>query len=228
VTRIFGHRGASAHARENTIEAFTLARSQGADGVELDVRMTADGVLVVHHDPELEGAGPLHLLERSQLPSWLPTLDDVLDAFATYALNVEIKSLPGEPAHDPAEPLAAAVADRLVGWAGDLVVSSFNEAALDRVREVGPGVPTAQLTLPVWDQTEWVERAARRGCVAINPHHLSVNAELCAAAHDRGLAVHTWTVDDPERMVWLAGCGVDAVITNLPDVAIAALRGRRE
>lgn len=225
--KIFGHRGASAHARENTLEAFALALEQGADGVELDVRMTADGVLVVHHDPDIDARSPLHLLERSQLPTWVPTLDDVLDAFAAYSLNVEVKSLPGEAAHDPAEALAAAVAERLVGWPGELVVSSFNETALDRVREVAPGVPTAQLTLPVWDQIEWVERAAQRGCVAINPHHLSVNAELCAAAHDHGLAVHTWTVDDPDRMVWLAGCGVDAIITNAPDAAVVTLRGPR-
>jgi glycerophosphoryl diester phosphodiesterase len=61
--------------------------------------------------------------------------------------------------------------------------------------------------------------------VAIHPHHLSVNAELCRAAHEMGLAVNTWTVDDPDRMEWLAQAGVDAVITNVPDVAVATLRG---
>lgn len=227
MVRIFGHRGASAHARENTLAAFDLAAAQGADGVELDVRLTADGALAVHHDPDVDGLGPVAQLDRSMLPEWVPCLDDVMAwaQRAGLALNVEIKNLPDEPHFDPGETLAAAVAAAAASFSGEVIVSSFNPAALSRVRDEKPSVATGWLTLPTWDQHRALERAAAEGHAAIHPHHLSVNAELCQAAHEAGLRVNTWTVDDPERMVWLAGAGVDSVITNAPDVAVAALRG---
>lgn len=226
MVKIFGHRGASAYARENTIEAFALAAAQGADGVELDVRLTADGSLVVHHDADIDGLGPISLLDRSGLPQWVPLLDDVISWAGDFiALNVEIKNLPGEPGFDPDEALASAAAAMAAGFTGELIISSFNPAALARVHGEQPSIATGWLTLPNWDQQPALRRAADEGHAAVHPHHLSVNAELCQAAHDIGLAVNTWTVDDPDRMVWLAEAGVDALITNVPDVAVAALRG---
>jgi glycerophosphoryl diester phosphodiesterase len=75
----------------------------------------------------------------------------------------------------------------------------------------------------VEDPARLVERAAERGHVAIHPHHAFVNETLLRLAHDAGLAVNTWTCDDPERIRWLADVGTDAVVTNVPDVALAAL-----
>src|SRR3989442_171546 len=86
-----------AHSRENTLEAFTAARSLGADGVELDIHRSADGALVVHHDAAAPGLGVLaeHSLAeiRAVIPS-VPTLDEALDTCAGMFVNVEVKNLP--------------------------------------------------------------------------------------------------------------------------------------
>ncbi|HWW52779.1 MAG TPA: glycerophosphodiester phosphodiesterase family protein, partial [Acidimicrobiales bacterium] len=75
VVQLLAHRGATAVARENTVAAFAGAASVGADGVELDVRATADGIVVVVHDGVVDGLGPVAELTAGQLPTWLPTLD---------------------------------------------------------------------------------------------------------------------------------------------------------
>ena len=80
MTEVFAHRGSAQLARENTVAAFRAARALGADGIELDVRLTADGALVVHHDAELPGRGPIAELASSELPDWLPSLVEALDA----------------------------------------------------------------------------------------------------------------------------------------------------
>jgi len=85
---ILGHRGASDHARENTLEAFVVARRLGADGVELDVRETADGALAVHHDAAIPGLGPVADLTVAQLPAYVPLLDAALEACEGMVVNV--------------------------------------------------------------------------------------------------------------------------------------------
>src|SRR5574341_425387 len=101
--RILAHRGACLVARENTIDAFAQARALGADGIELDVHRSADGVLVVHHDPAAPEFGVLadHSLAeiRAGLPH-VPTLEESLDACAGLHVNVEVKNLPGDPDFD--------------------------------------------------------------------------------------------------------------------------------
>lgn len=223
---VFAHRGASDAARENTIEAFALAVAAGADGVELDVRRSADGALVVHHDAEIEGLGLIRDLRAAQLPSWVPLLDQAVEACAGLQVNVEIKNLPTEPDFDPTEALAAQVAAFVVdgGLVDRVIVSSFNLNAIERVRVAEPAVTTGYLTLPIWDQQGCLEQVRAGGHTALHPQHLAVNEDLCRAAHDLGVEVNTWTVDDPDRMVWLADAGVDAIITNRPEVGVAALR----
>src|SRR6478735_8478443 len=100
---VLAHRGASAQAPQNTLEAFALARTLGADGVELDVRHTADDMLVVHHDPDAEGIGLLAGADfatvRAAQPA-LPTLAEALAQCEGMLVNVEIKCLPWEPDAD--------------------------------------------------------------------------------------------------------------------------------
>lgn len=203
-----------------------LAVAAGADGVELDVRRSADGALVVHHDAEIEGLGLIRDLRTAELPVWVPLLDQAVEACAGLQVNIEIKNLPTEPDFDPTEGLAAQVARFVVD--GDLVdrviVSSFNLKAIAQVRASEPAVATGYLTLPIWDQRACLDQIRAGGHQALHPQHLAVNDELCRTAHDEGVAVNTWTVDDPERMVWLAEAGVDAIITNRPEVGVAALR----
>ena len=214
--------------RENTVEAFLAARRLGADGVELDVRRTGDGAVVVHHDSTVPGGEAIASLAAVELPEWVPSLEAAVEACAGMALDVELKDLPGEPGHDPSEPLAVAVARFVAGreLRSTTVVSSFSLTAIEAVRVAEPDVVTAWLTPAGLDQLAALQVAAQRGCAALHPRHEAVTRELVDAAHRLGLAVTAWTVDDPERIRWLAQTGADAVITNVPDVARQALGGK--
>lgn len=229
---VWAHRGASAAQPENTVAAFAAARDLGADGVELDVHRSADGHLVVHHDADHPTLGVLARLDlariRAEAPE-VPTLEEALDACGTMTVNIEVKNLPVDPDYDPddraAGQVAALVAER--GLHGRVIVSSFNLETVDRVRRADPAVPTGLLTMGGFDPLAAVGIAHERGHVAIHPLFTELldgrGAAVCDRAHELGLAVNTWTVDDPARIVELAEVGVDAVITNVPDVARRAL-----
>lgn len=224
MTAVWAHRGSAERARENTLAAFRAARECGADGVELDVRSTADGVLVVHHDALLDGR-PLADVGAGDLPAWLPTLEAALEECRGLAVDIEVKNLPTEAGYDPDEGTAVAVA-RLVTALGPgpgVVISAFAMATVDAARAAGPGVATGWLTLAAFDQMEALHLAVAHQHTALHPRHEAVTPELVAAAHGLGVAVHAWTVDDPERIRELAAAGVDAVITNDPVTALAAL-----
>lgn len=230
---VWAHRGASAARPENTIDAFREAVRLGADGIELDVRRSAGTALVVHHDAVLGDGRPIATLAATDLPAHVPLLGPALDACDGLLVNVEIKNLEDEPDHDPSEYLAAAVAALVAerrerGVHDRVLVSSFSLATIDAVKEADPDIATGYLTSPRWDQDRALQRAIEHGHAAFHPHHLTVNADLVQRAHDAGLAVNTWTVDDPDRIRWLAGVGVDAVVTNAPDVALAALSALRK
>lgn len=225
---VWAHRGAWAAAglAENTIDAFREAVRVGADGVELDVRRTAGTALAVHHDATLVDGRVIAELTDAELPAGVPLLDAAIDACDGLFVNVEIKNLEDDADHDPTEYLATAVA-ALVGERrlhDRVLVSSFSAATIDAVADADPDIRCGYLTSPRWDQHDALDRVIARGHAALHPHHLTVNAELVERAHDAGVAVHTWTVDDPDRIRWLADIGVDAVITNVPDVAIEALK----
>ena len=225
---VYGHRGASAAAPENTIEAYVLARDQGADGVEIDVRRSADGILVLHHDPDLPDGRIVGATPAAELPASVPTLDDALDTCEGMVVNVEIKNIPGESDFDDTCSLADAVVGCLAarGARDQVVVSSFHLATIDRVRQLAPELTTGFLTLIEPTAADSVRRASKRGHGAIHPYHLFVDEALVAAAHDAGLAVNTWTVDEPADLVRLADLGVDGIVTNVPDVALEVLGSR--
>jgi len=231
VLRVWAHRGARRQAPENTVAAFTRARELGADGVELDARRSADDVVVVHHDPTARRVGllagqPFAAL-RAARPD-IPTLDEALDACVGLTVNVELKNLPGQRDYDPGERLAGLVADTLArrGHRDDTLVSSFNLDTLDRFRALDP-TPTGFLTLRGFDPLTALALAAERGHRALHPNVRGLDARPAAAvvdaAHRAGLAVHVWTVNQRATIVTLAAAGVDAVITDVPDVARAAL-----
>ncbi len=110
--------GSSAEVRENTEAAFRRARRAGADGVELDVRQTADGELVVVHDVDLPGVGPVHTVRSWELPPWVPSLDAALDACGDGVVDIEIKNAPTEPGFDPDQRVAHQVVALLANRAG--------------------------------------------------------------------------------------------------------------
>jgi glycerophosphoryl diester phosphodiesterase len=226
---VWAHRGASRAERENTLAAFATAAAMGADGVELDVRRTADGALAVHHDAALPDGRRLVDLTVAELPAEVPLLDAALDACRDLVVNVEIKNLPGEPDHDPTERLAEQVARLVVddGLQDRVLVSSFSLQTVDRCLEVDSGVATAYLVTIAPDRDvagRMVDRARKHGHRALHPHHVGVTPHLVDLCRAVGLACNTWTVDDPERMRQLAALGVDAIVTNVPDLAVATLR----
>lgn len=225
MTAVLAHRGATAGCRENTLEAFAAARALGADGVELDVRRSADGVLVVHHDATLPDGRAVAGVPAAELPPWVPTLEAALEECRGLVVDAEIKNLPTEPGFDPGEAVARAAATLVVraAVAAASFVSAFSMASIDAARAAEPRVATGWLTLASYDHLDALHEAARRGHTALVPRHEAVTADLVAAAHARGLTVHAWTVDDPGRIRAMAAAGVDAVITNAPDLAIAVL-----
>ena len=225
---VIGHRGASATFPENTLAAFAGAIAQGADGVELDVRRTSDGRLALSHDDTLADGRVVVETAFADLPVNITDLASALEVCAPLDLvNIEIKNWPEDGDFDATEQLASGVVE-LLDARGELdggrnLISSFHLPTIDRVHELAPTLPTAWLLGMVEDPIRLVTKAAEAGHLGVHPHHAFVNDALVAEAHRLGLAVNTWTCDDPDRIRWLADLGVDGVVTNVPDVALAAL-----
>jgi glycerophosphoryl diester phosphodiesterase len=225
---VIAHRGASAAFSDNTLAAFAGAVAQGADGVELDVRRTADRRLALSHDDTLADGTVVVEAPFAALPDHIPDLASALDVCEPLAVvNIEIKNWPDDKDFDPTERLAEDVVALLDARGalddGRNLISCFHLPTVDRVHELAPALPTAWLLGLIEDPADLIDRAAAHGHVAVHPHHAFVNDELVRIAHAAGLAVNTWTCDEPERIRWLADLGVDAVVTNVPDVALAAL-----
>jgi glycerophosphoryl diester phosphodiesterase len=192
----------------------------GADGVEHDVRRHQSGMLAIAHDAVL----------GTELAPSVPDLATALDACAGMTVNIEIKNFKGDADFDETETLAARVVELLHERDGrdDVFISSFSMSCINRVRELDDSIVTAFLVMHAPDDDvigRIIDRTKRNGHRGVNPHHAGVTPHLVELAHGAGLTVNTWTVDDPARMLQLRDWGVDVVITNVPDVAIATLRG---
>ncbi len=230
VPAIHAHRGSPDPAsgiRENTLEAFFRARLLGAQGVELDVRRTADGALALHHDAEIRGFGPVHEVEADSLPASVAFLPAALEACVGLDINIELKNLPSEPGFDPTERMAREVAELVVAAdrVSTVVVSSFWPASLSAVREVDPDLTTGLLVAPWFDPAAAVPVALEHGCGAFHPHASLVDEALMTEAGRAGLSVAAWTVNDPEQLDVLAALGVGTVITDDVTMALSVLGG---
>lgn len=218
---VWAHRGARDTEPENTIAAFARAAALGAAGVELDVRHLADGGLAVHHDARLADGTALAGLAVPDLPDRVPVLEAALEACGPLVVNVELKL----ERRQPVGPVVTAVVAALAAWGGAAIVSSFSARGIDAVHAHAPTVPTAQLTyVPVKPRSRMAAGIARRGHAAWHPHHATLGPATIAAAHTLGLAVNTWTVNDPARMRELAAWGVDAIVTDDVGLALETLR----
>jgi glycerophosphoryl diester phosphodiesterase len=208
---------------ENTIAAFRRAVQVGAHGIELDVRRTADGVLVVHHDAALADGRVIVDTPRAELPEEVPTLGAALDACGGAWVNIEIKNSSEDPDFDPDDRVAVEVLAELAERGdGRWLISSFRLETVDRCHLVEPGVPTAWLVPAIEPGT--IEAVTRGGHVAVHPWEAAITAEQIAECHDAGLLVNGWTCNDPVRFRELASWGIDGLCTDLPDVMLAALR----
>lgn len=223
-TLVIAHRGASADAPENTMRAFELARTQGADMVELDVQPTADGRLVIFHDGTTERwngrPDPIDRLVWADLQRLrirgepVATFEElcVWAAKVGMRLNVELK-VPG---------VEAPVADllRRHGLVEQVVVSSFQPAALLTLRRVAPDLRRAVLmgvrpSRPSPARVLWQLR--RLGAVAWHPDlRLGSLQRLLPLVRRHGYRVNVWTVDHPKAMRDMIALGADGIITNEP------------
>jgi len=235
--RVVAHRGASRAAPENTLAAFRMARSLGARAVECDVRLTADAVCVVIHDPDTRRttghpgllsrytAGEIAALEAGGdadgrfAGEGIPTLREALELFHAEGLaaNLEIKADVGGERRI-AEALAATLAECPETSRTVSVISSFSIATLRASRELLPSVPRGLLVAGL--PRDWrglVEKTAAR---AVHCRHDRIHCETVARLHEAGLDVVAYTVDDPDTARRLLAMGVDSLITNVPDALL--------
>jgi glycerophosphoryl diester phosphodiesterase len=225
--QVIAHRGASRAEPENTLAAFRRAAQMGSDAAELDVRRTRDGVLVVHHNPDLPDGRVIGATESADLPGNVPTLAAALDACAGMWVNVEIKNDPTEPDFDPNDAIADQTMAELTSrdehdrW----VISSFRIETVDRCRAIADAaaapIRTAWLTSVVPDGV--APMLVERGHIALHPWVRMLTQSIIDDCHAHGVQVNTWTCDDPERMRQLIEWGIDGICTNVPDIALHVL-----
>jgi glycerophosphoryl diester phosphodiesterase len=223
MVEVLAHRGASKAARENTIEAFRLAATLGSDAVEFDVRRTADGVLVIHHDPFVADGRKICHANACDLPVSIPSLDAALSACDGMWVNVEIKNDPHEPDFDPSDSIADATVAVLSERHEDdrWLISSFRLETIDRCRAIAANIRTAWLVDEIPDDV--IATMVSRGHVALHPWVGTLRRSHIDVCHGAGIDVNTWTCDDPLRMAELIEWGIDGICTNVPDVAIEVI-----
>lgn len=207
------------------MEAFRTAAETGADAVELDVRRTADGVLVVHHDPRLADSRVIVATPYAEMPEHVPTLAAALDACAGMWVNVEIKNDPEEPDFDPTDSIADDTIAHLVARHDDRrwLISSFRMDTVDRCRALAPTIRTAWLCVAA--PAGVARTLVTKGHAALHPWVGMLARDTLVECHAAGVQVNTWTCDDPARMAELAEWGIDGICTNVPDVARRVLSG---
>ena len=219
---VIAHRGASAYEHQNSLAAFRAAVRLGAGGIELDIHGTSDGALVVHHEPML-GGRPIRelsvaMVSRHRLPNGepVPTLPEALVAAGRECrVFVEVKSL--APPHD------AALFAALDGGPApaNYHVHGFDHRIVRRLTAARSGlvggVLSASYPLDPWRQ---VSEAGARELWQQAP---LIDAALVDGAHQRGIGLYAWTVDDPVLARLLAAMGVHGICTNRPDVIHQAL-----
>jgi glycerophosphoryl diester phosphodiesterase len=226
---IIAHRGASGYETENTIAACHLAAEQDADGFELDVQLSADGVPVIIHDFTVDritnGTGAVSDLTLSELRTLdmpgghtIPTLDEMFEAIGpNYLYNLEIKEKNwfGQGA-------STVVAERVRYHRLDkqVLLSSFNPFTVRRARRAfTPATPVALIRAPgAFKYTYLLAVGA-----ADHPHFTLVDDNYMRWAARKGYRVHVWTVDDPAEARRLAQLGVHGIITNKPDIVRGSL-----
>jgi len=244
---IVAHRGAPRKHPENTLLSFEAALSLGAPVVELDVRLTADRVPVVMHDPDVsrttDGEGFVHELSAARVaglnagtpdaPVGVPTLAQVLELVSgRAAVALEVKNIPGEPGYEAQdESIVAATLGEVqrVRFEGPVLVLSFNPRSIAAARSIAPDVATGFLTTDLVDPDEALSLAGHAGHDFVLPGSRALGPAgdgFVERAHADGVRVGTWTVDDPAGVETFLAMGVDAIASNDPGMALEVLAAR--
>lgn len=184
--------------------------------MELDVRRSRDGALVVNHDPEIPGKGPICDLDVADLPDHVALLSEAMVACGDLLVNVEIKNSPEEPGHDPSGALVAQVLAELaeIDPPSEVIISSFDLATVTAVRQQDPAMPTGLLLEPGANLDAAIDVAAVRGFTAIHPFVIGCTPSAVDRAHGAGIAVNVWTVNSADDAKGLVAMGADAIITD--------------
>lgn len=233
--KVWAHRGASGYAPENTLEAFSLAAEMGADGIELDVQMTKDGELVVIHDEWIDrvsnGSGKVADYTLEELKQFhfnktkpeyekicrIPTLREVFELLQNTELTINIELKTGVNFYPGIEKKVVELVHEM-GWQNRILYSSFNHCSVLKVKKYDPNAEIAFL---------YMEQLAHAADYAIMNQVYTVNPSvLCTTLKDemrecreKNVSVNVWTVNQEEDMRRLKEMGVNAIITNYPDIA---------
>jgi len=213
---IIAHRGASGHAFQNSLEAFRMARQLGADAVELDIHATSDGVLLVHHDADVPGVGPIPLTRSGALAGYrlpngepIPTLATALAAAEGLDVWVEVKSLGPET-------------DRVLLQALDqgptparYAVHGFDHRIVQRLGRQRPQLKRGALLASYLLDTVAAVRDTGLGTLWQESH--LIDGALVETIHRAGFKLVAWTVNDDREAVRLTSLGVDGLCGNYPD-----------
>lgn len=234
---LFAHRGASAHAPENTIAAFELALAQQADGIELDVKLTSDGHVVVHHDSTLnrttDGKGKLKDMSLAELKKLdagssfdaqfrgerIPTLAEVFEAVGRRTfINVELTNY-NTPRDELVETVCMLVKKHQMQK--HVMFSSFLAGNLSRARSYLPDVPRGLLAFPgilgAWARSFGF---AFEKYQALHPALKDMSQQEVLRVHRLRRRIHVWTVNAEADMRRMFGWGVDAIFTDDPQLAV--------
>jgi glycerophosphoryl diester phosphodiesterase len=224
--KVIGHRGAMAYAPENTLASFREARRRGATWVETDIKLTADGVPIVMHDASLKRTTGVDRLvaetPAAELPRDVPTFEEAIACFQELGLgcNVEIKPDEGREA-ETARVVVATLRRRWPSTLPPPLLSSFEEASLLAARDAAPEFARALLLGELKD--DWRARADAVGALGVNTNGEKLAAQRAHEVKQAGFALSVYTIDDPALAKALVAMGVDCIITDKPDVILAAL-----
>jgi glycerophosphoryl diester phosphodiesterase len=224
--KVVGHRGAMAYAPENTLESFREARRRGATWVEIDVKLTIDGVPIVMHDASLKRTMGIDRLvaemRASELPPAVPTFEQAIACFGELGLgcNVEIKPCEGREE----ETGRVTVATLRKHWPAGLpapLLSSFKDASLAAAKQAAPEFARALLIGELKD--DWHGRAATLAAAGINTNGKHLTAPRAIEVKKAGYVLSAYTINDPDVARMLVAMGVDCIITDAPDLILAGL-----
>ncbi len=235
---VMGHRCARGHAPENTLAGLRKAAGLGVRWVEFDVKLTADGELILFHDNTLErttgGSGPVAKATLAEIRAldagrWfspdfsgeaVPTLDQAMAFLATRGMgaNVEIKASPGREAETGAA-VARALSEKWMAGPVAPFLSSFSAESLIAAREAAPRIPRGLLTRQF--PRDWAARLERLGCASFHVLDRRLNEARVRAIRSHGYRVLAFTVNDAGRAATLLGWGVESIITDYPERILA-------
>jgi glycerophosphoryl diester phosphodiesterase len=240
---ILAHRGDLAHAPENTLPAFSQAIQKGADGVELDAKLTADGHVIVFHDMTVDrttnGKGkvasfPLDEIRKLDAGAWfdskfagtkVPLLEEVFETVGKDKLiNIELTNY-----STPKDGLTQKVCELIKKHnnQAQIIFSSFFASNLKIAKQVLPEIPRGLLAMPgivgLWARSFGFMFGDYQ---ALHPHISNASKEQTQRAHRIKRRVHVWTANTPEEILRLKDFGVDGIFTDDPAVAVQTLRGK--